>query len=813
MKIILKEPARSLQPIYWYGEAVHSKYDQILTFLESRGRPDLAARLAKPVLPEEADEGPTGGEIRWLSDQVSAPVPISEIDPGRRRAVEDRVAAWLNEVTELSKTLQREPDSEVAAYGELLGLTVEIPDLEHVLVEGERFAITGWGFKSSEPARRDFRLTKALGIGSGAGGTKQGKGSGKPKGIKGGITGGGGEGPKGWRRWLEGGRRWLVPVMAAIPVLVMLGLLVWWLSSDPLPPPGLKLEKGPVETKRNEFGQEVVAGRLLVMLTESTPAEEFMRAVQSDSPGHGIEFEGFDSDLGLLQVGFTDEDEQEVREYFRSRPEVISVSSDPIHVPEVSVNDPALLQPREGRSGYRSGWELRAVGALDAWDAGTGSGSVRVAIIDARLDAEHPELSGRVSETLWLPGNTPDLPAPSEENFHGLHVSGTALGALGNGRGSAGLCPDCTGILIDVMTTDGKMPASHIVKAVSLASRLGADVINMSLSLKLDPLKDVPPARVDEVMARLEPFLSQQAEIWDRLFKRVTDAGALVVASAGNDNGPVAGNPKARAQDAVIVGAVAANGRRASFSNYGSLVTVSAPGVQVYSAGPGGDYSFLDGTSMAAPIVAGAAGLLRSLDPELGPRDVRRILVATAREVPPDAKGRRIGPVIDLAAAVKAVQPSAEACSCEDLLRRLEQIERRLGGGESAESPRLSVPSTPPDDFAFAEGEWVATELLYRTTDRVPGVLWFRFLEDGSGRWGWEFEDGTCEGPASLTMEGPELVVRTEDAPCEGPAELAAITAYVFRCGPSSVGAPARCSGQSAEDGSNPVQFELVKRE
>lgn len=108
--------------------------------------------------------------------------------------------------------------------------------------------------------------------------------------------------------------------------------------------------------------------------------------------------------------------------------------------------------------------------------------------------------------------------------------------------------------------------------------------------------------------------------------------GAVVVAAAGNDGSDsVREYPAAEsAYGEIAVGASAVGGVRAAFSNFGSWVDIASPGDQVTSAVPGGGYGTWSGTSMAAPLVAGVAALLRSIEPNLAPEDVVRRLTRTA---------------------------------------------------------------------------------------------------------------------------------------------------------------------------------------
>jgi subtilisin family serine protease len=135
--------------------------------------------------------------------------------------------------------------------------------------------------------------------------------------------------------------------------------------------------------------------------------------------------------------------------------------------------------------------------------------------------------------------------------------------------------------------------------------------------------------------------------------------GAVVVAAAGNDGSDAQRQyPAAEGFYGLLsVGASASNGRLATFSNFGSKVDVAAPGEGITSTLPGGGYGTWSGTSMAAPLAAGAAALVRARHPSLGARDVARRLIGTSAPLcGSDLRG------IDASAALTGTLPSSANC-------------------------------------------------------------------------------------------------------------------------------------------------------
>ncbi len=152
----------------------------------------------------------------------------------------------------------------------------------------------------------------------------------------------------------------------------------------------------------------------------------------------------------------------------------------------------------------------------------------------------------------------------------------------------AAVAPDAMIMPLQAFDDHGCGSIYNISKAIKYAVSHGAQVINMSFGI---------------------PGGGQTLK---NAIKEAIKAGVIVVASAGNENTSAPQFPAAY-PDVVAVAATDLNDVKASFSNYGATISVSAPGTNVISAYPGGYYAEFSGTSFAAPMVAGEAALLRSL--------------------------------------------------------------------------------------------------------------------------------------------------------------------------------------------------------
>lgn len=311
-------------------------------------------------------------------------------------------------------------------------------------------------------------------------------------------------------------------------------------------------------------------------------------------------------------------------------------------------NDPAM---RVGEQSYY----FDMTGTFDAWDVETGSSDVVVAVLDGDFDLSHPELEGKIVKPYDAVSHTSAIPRVHACGGHATHVGSTAVGHADNGLGAAGIAPGCSIMPVNVFTPDGQSYDSAIIDGIMYAVSQGVHVINMSLGAYWGPMmKLIPPGQLEE-LARTRQL--REAEIWDKVFDYAESRGVTIVKAAGNDNVPAGLDPMNRSEHALVVSAVDPSGRKAVFnpmtfdgSNYGSLCRISAPGVAIYNAVPGGGYAYMPGTSMAAPQVAGGAALLKSRHRDWSPADIRKVLVGTARQ----AASPDVGPVMYLSAAVEA---------------------------------------------------------------------------------------------------------------------------------------------------------------
>lgn len=297
----------------------------------------------------------------------------------------------------------------------------------------------------------------------------------------------------------------------------------------------------------------------------------------------------------------------------------------------VEVWDDPILQPTLHES-------VRIVGADAAWTDGYTGEGLAVAVIDDGADVTHPFLRDRVIfEGCFAdrcPNGEPAMVGPGAAapvGTHGTHVAGIVLGQSATDDLS-GVAPDLRLMIFNVANRDSAgMAGNGILAALDRVLTLARErpgliaAVNMSLGAERDS------------------YGVCQATVWDIAARMFREAGIAVVVASGNGSVPERAAPvgfPACVEGFVSVGAVDKSAQVADFSNSGPTLDVLAPGVDIRSSvlgesGDGGDqgYDAFDGTSMAAPHVAGGIALIRQAAPQASLEELLVALKATGKRV------------------------------------------------------------------------------------------------------------------------------------------------------------------------------------
>jgi serine protease len=432
------------------------------------------------------------------------------------------------------------------------------------------------------------------------------------------------------------------------------------------------------------------------------------------------------------------------------------------------------------------------INAPAAWDITTGSANIVVAVVDTGI-TNHSEFVGRT-----VPGydfisepntandgdgrdSNPSDPGDwitAEENaagffqgcavgdssWHGTHTAGTIGAASNNGVGVTGInwnskilpvrvLGKCGGYMTDII--DGMLWAAGLTVTGVPANANPARVINLSLGGS------------GVCGTTLQTAINS-----------INTAGTTVVVSAGNSNANASGFTPANCNGVITVAATNRAGRKASYSNYGATVEISAPGgdgnytdfvVSTYNLGttvPGDEgYAYMAGTSMAAPHVSGVASLLYSLKPSLTPSQVLAILQNTATPFPTgsNCNTTRCGSGIVNAGAALTSLPTAvdlfsftatgtntsvilsweTATEIDNLGFNLYRTETP-GGERTRVNPELIASSAP--------GSATGASYEYTDTGVRDGIAYYYWLEE-LDIYGW------------LTLHGPAQAQAPVDPP------------------------------------------------
>ncbi len=228
-----------------------------------------------------------------------------------------------------------------------------------------------------------------------------------------------------------------------------------------------------------------------------------------------------------------------------------------------------------------------------------------IAILDTGVDGQHEDISNNYRSIKSGHDNDP--------RGHGTHCAGIAAAVSNNGKGVASFSRDNSFVevaSIKVLSAMGSGTQRGIINGILEAADKGADVISMSLGGR---------------------STQSRQRAYTKAVKYANDAGAIVVAAAGNSNSNAKDYAPVNADGIIGVSAIDENLQRANFSNIVTDIKMglAAPGVNIYSTIPGDQYATYSGTSMATPYVAGMTGLLKAIRPDLTTAQVHSLLTRT----------------------------------------------------------------------------------------------------------------------------------------------------------------------------------------
>jgi hypothetical protein len=266
---------------------------------------------------------------------------------------------------------------------------------------------------------------------------------------------------------------------------------------------------------------------------------------------------------------------------------------------------PPTLQPND--PGFGNQWHHSNVNSQQAWNITTGSNSVLVGVCDTGFDVNHPDLGPNLRTDLAYnaqDGSTYIYDA----NGHGTGTAGT-LGAVGNNAtGVAGVNWDVDIIPVRIVISNGNSSAyiSTMAICIEYAADNGARVVNLSYG-------GIQYATIDSAAQYLRSH------------------NGLLFMSAGNDYEEFASYPDYTSF--IGVGATDQNNNKADFSNWGTFVDITAPGVSILTTYPNNQYVYYSGTSFSSPLAAGIAALMVAANPSITVDELENGIFSTAVDI------------------------------------------------------------------------------------------------------------------------------------------------------------------------------------
>jgi len=329
-----------------------------------------------------------------------------------------------------------------------------------------------------------------------------------------------------------------------------------------------------------------VPGRLLVGFKDTVTDEDVDKIVN----GHKGKSQKKIGNTKVHAVELANNtDEQAALAEYKGQDGVEFAEFDEVVDPTTTPNDPLY----SGQAYYPQ------INAPAGWSINTGSSSVIIAIIDTGVNVNHPDLAGKIVQPHSILTGGSDV---TDNYNHGTKTAGTAAAMSNNGTGVAGVCWNC--LIMPIKVSDGSATYSDLAAGLDWARTHGARVANISFEVSTS----------GTITSVAQAFAA---------------AGGVTTISAGNGAMFVgdSDNPYV-----LTVGAIDGGNNLYSWSNYGNIIDVVAPGC-VYTTEASGSYTSACGTSFSAPLTAGLAGLIISANPSLSATDVMSIVRQSATDL------------------------------------------------------------------------------------------------------------------------------------------------------------------------------------
>ncbi|MFF7160611.1 S8 family serine peptidase [Streptomyces sp. NPDC008086] len=442
----------------------------------------------------------------------------------------------------------------------------------------------------------------------------------------------------------------------------------------------------PVPAAQTEAAPGTPAERLIVGYragaaeAKSNKAAEADAAAKGKEAGEDLDFQRrLGSGAALVDLGeeLTKADVADVVAEYQADPQVAYVVPDRLNKPLATPND----------TEYSKQWDLfestAGMNVPGAWDVTTGSG-VTVAVIDTGY-VTHSDLGANIvggydfiSDTAVSndgngrdsnPADTGDWTTDGQcaadwtattSSWHGTHVAGTIAAVTNNGKGVAGIAYGAKVSPLRVLGQCGGYD-SDIIDAITWAS--GGSVSGVPANTNVAKVINMSLGGGGACSSATQSAINA-----------AVNRGTTVVVAAGNENQNASNSSPANCNNVISVAALGRSGAKAYYSNYGSSVDIAAPGGETRTTtangilstlntgtqGPSSEtYKYYQGTSMAAPHIAGLAALMKSANASLTPAQIESAIKTNSRALPGACSGGCGAGLADAAKTVQAVSGSS----------------------------------------------------------------------------------------------------------------------------------------------------------
>jgi len=376
-----------------------------------------------------------------------------------------------------------------------------------------------------------------------------------------------------------------------------------------------------------------------------------------------------------------------------------------------------MIAPNDPR--YPSQWHHTKIITPSAWETSIGSVAIPIAILDSGIDSDHPDLAAKLMPGYNFVARNNDT---HDARGHGTAVAGSA-GAIGdNAEGVAGIAWNNPLMPLVVSDSTGYSSYSNISSAIIYAVDHGAKIINISIAG------------------------SSSSSTLNNAVNYAWDHGVLVFAAAANYNTSARYYPAA-CTNAVAVAATDMADNKASFSNYGDWIDLTAPGVSILTTNNGGGYGSWSGTSFSSPITAGLAALIWSANPQLTHQEILQILKSTAVDLGASGFDSTFGH-----GRINAYSAMMEAMNFQPVTdTEAPSVTLTSPGNNQTVTGNVSITATASDNVAVGRVEFRINGSLLATDAFAPFATTWNTSSAASGDYVVEAKAFDTSGNDSMT--------------------------------------------------------------